>query len=153
MPVNPVPKDQNWTHLEDIQLSDPGFDTPGRIDLPHVLRADIFSQVVLHGQRFGPPGSPSAFETQLGWVLSGTVCPEYHQSQITSYHALCLSGDEQLRKFWEMEEGSLESTSFSPEERLVVNHFQSTCNHYCDETGRFIVPLPKKEGVEPLGIF
>ena len=147
LPVNPIPKDRNWTHLEGIQLSDPGFDTPGRIDL--LLGADIFSRVVRHGRRFGPPGSPSAFETQFGWVLSGRVCPGHHQSQITSYHALCLSGDEQLRKFWEMEEGSLESPSFSPEERLVMNHFQR--NHYRDETGRFIVPLPKREGVEPLG--
>ena len=33
--------------------------------------------------------------------------------------------------------------------KLVMNHFQ--LNHYRDETGRFVIPLPKKEGVEPLG--
>ena len=94
-------------------MSDPGFDTPGRTDL--LLGADIhvFSRVVLHGQQFGPPGSPSAFETQFDWVLSGAVCTEYHHSSITLYHALCLSGDELLHKFWEMEEGSLESPSLS----------------------------------------
>ena len=92
LPVTPVSKHRNWTYLEGMQLSDPGFDTPGRIDL--LLGADIFSRVILHGWWFGPPGSPSAFETQFGWV-----CPEYHQSRITSYHALCLSGDELLCKF------------------------------------------------------
>ena len=48
-----------------------------------------------------------------------------------------------------MEEGSLENPSLSPEGKLVMNHFQS--NHYRDKRGWFIVPLPKKEGVEPLG--
>ena len=48
-----------------------------------------------------------------------------------------------------MEEGSLGSPSLSPDKKLVMNHFLS--NQYHNETGRFIVPLPKKEGVEPLG--
>ena len=67
LPVILVPKDWNWTHLEGVQLSDPEFDTPNRIGL--VLGADIFGRVVLHGRQFGPPGSPSAFETQFGLVL------------------------------------------------------------------------------------
>ena len=33
--------------------------------------------------------------------------------------------------------------------KLAMNHFQS--NHYHDEKGWFIVSLPKKEGIEPLG--
>ena len=37
----------------------------------------------------------------------------------------------------------------SPEEKSVINHFQS--NHCHDETGWFIITLLKKEGVEPLG--
>ena len=47
LPVNRVPNDQNWTHPEDIQLSDPGFDNLDRIDL--LLGVDIFNCVVLHG--------------------------------------------------------------------------------------------------------
>ena len=74
LPVNPDPKDRNWTHLKGIELSDPGFDTLGRIDL--LLGADIFSRVALHRQQFGPPGSHTAFETQFGWLLSSTVCLE-----------------------------------------------------------------------------
>ena len=65
--VNPAPKDRSWTNLEGIQLSDPCFDTPHRINL--LLDADIFSCIVLHCWWFGPPGSPSVIETQFGWVL------------------------------------------------------------------------------------
>ena len=103
------------------------------------------------------PSWPAVWSTKFSLCLRDpiwlgivtTVCPEYHQSRITSYHALCLSGDEVLHKFWEKEADSLESPPLSPEEKLVMNHFQN--NHYRDETKRFIVPLPKKEGLEPLG--
>ena len=47
-----------------------------------------------------------------------------------------------------MEEGSLESLFLSPEEKLIMNHFQS--NNYRDETRWLIIPLPQKEGVDPL---
>ena len=39
----------------------------------------MFSRVVLHGRRFGPPGAPSAFKTQFGWVLTGTVGHANHR--------------------------------------------------------------------------
>ena len=52
-------------------------------------------------------------------------------------------------QFLGMEDGSLEYPSLSPEEKLVMNHFQS--NHYRDEIGQFVVSLPKKDGVERLG--
>ena len=82
LPVNPVPKDWNWTDLEGIQLSDPGFDTPGRIDL--LLGADIFSHEVLHGQRFGPPCSPSGLRPNLvGYCQAqyarNTINPKSHR--------------------------------------------------------------------------
>ena len=46
-----------------IQLSDPTFGHPGRIDI--LLGVDIFTQVLLQGWRIGP-GAPVAFETIFG---------------------------------------------------------------------------------------
>ena len=40
-------------------------------------------------------------------------------------------------------------TSLSPEERFVVEHFET--NHRRDPDGRFVVPLPKKPDLKPLG--
>ena len=54
-------------HLSGLSLADPKYGTPGSVDL--LLGADVFSRVVLHGGRFGPVETPSAFNTQFGRVL------------------------------------------------------------------------------------
>ena len=46
---------------------------PLELAVDMLLGAAVFSRVVLHGQRFGPVGSSSAFKTQFGWVLAGSV--------------------------------------------------------------------------------
>ena len=38
---------------------------------------------------------------------------------------------------------------FFAEEKTVVQHFEE---HTRDEVGRFVVPLPINEGVDPLGV-
>ena len=67
-------------HLKDLKLADPVFGRPGKIDI--LLGIDVYTDVLLHGRRSGPPGSPIAFETIFGWVLAGR----------TSLHtSVCLS--------------------------------------------------------------
>lgn len=74
LPSQKVPFKAEWNHLSDLTLADPDFGRPGKIDLP--LGVDVFCQVVRQGQRSGNPGSPSAFETDFGWVLAGShICP------------------------------------------------------------------------------
>ena len=81
-------------------------------------------------------------ETCFGWVLAGAVDCDRPQSRIVSHHTSVLSGDDLLRKFWEVEELSSGCPTLSPEEQSVVSHFQSY--HRRDEVGRFVVPLPRK---------
>ena len=128
--------------------TDPDFGSPRSIDL--LLRFDAFIASLLHGRWTGPPNSPTAFETRFGWVLAGCVEPQdptYHQ--IATHHASFILGDNLLRKFWEIEEGPRTDASHSPEERMVVQHFNE--NHRYAESGRFIVPLPKKPNALLLG--
>ncbi len=61
LPISPVPFDLSWSHLTDIPLADPAFGQPGRIDI--LLGVDVFVDVLLHGRRTGPPGSPVVLET------------------------------------------------------------------------------------------
>ena len=147
LPLHPVPFDVNWKHLSDIQLADPTFGHPGRIDV--LLGVDIFVQVLLHGRRVGPPGSPVAFETELGWVLAGNSAACHPVAQVTTYHASVSPSNDILQKFWETEESPTGKSSMSPEERSVVQHFEA--NHYRMKDGRFVVPLPRKPGARPLG--
>ena len=65
LPLQSIPE---WTHLSDLTLADPDSGQPDRIDV--LLGIDIFVDVMRQGRRMGTSGSPSAFETEFGWVLA-----------------------------------------------------------------------------------
>ena len=137
-----------WNHLSDLQLADQTFGQPGKIDIR--LGVDVLVNVLLHGQWFGPPSSPVAFETELGWVLAGEteVCaPTDH---ITTYHTSLILADDVLRKFWEIEEKPMSDSTLSLEECTAVHHFRD--NHSCTDSGRFVMPLPKKLDSKPIRV-
>ena len=101
LPLHLVPFDSKWNHLNDVRLADPSFGRPGRIDL--LLGVEIFTTVLRQGRRMGPPGSPVALETEFGWVLAGNTGSSSPASHAVVHHATLLSGDDILRKFWEIE--------------------------------------------------
>ena len=94
-----------------------------------------------------------AFETEFGWVLSGSTDGRASQEQVnlqaTAFHACAGSGDDILRNFWELEESPSNTPILSVEERTVVRHFEE--NHRRTVGGRFVVPLPRKADPRPLG--
>ena len=148
LPLQPAHHGSNWTHLSDIALTDPDYGIPGRVDI--LLGVDLYSDVLLKGRRIGLPGTPTAFETQFGWVLAGKTnsMNSTHQT-VTTHHVAVESNDDVLRKFWEIEENPEGVSSISPEECNVFEHFQEM--HTRHDTGRFIVPLPKRTHSKPLG--
>ena len=147
LPVHPIAFCSTWTHLDNLSLADPDFGCPGRIDV--LLGVEVFTVALLHGRRVGPPGTPVAFETVFGWVLAGAADQSTPGAIVTSHHSSVTAGDDLLRRFWEIEETMKPDSSFSPEEMSVVQHFEK--NHRRASDGRFIVPLPKKPHVPPLG--
>ena len=77
-----------------------------------------------------------------------SVCTS--NASVVSYHtSSTISRDQILQCFWEIEEPASDLSGLTPEERMVVHHFQE--NHQRTESGRFLVPLPKKPHVKPLG--
>ena len=147
LPLHSIPFDLKWKHLSGIQLADPTFGNPGRIDM--LLGVDVFVEVLLHGRRTGPRGSPIAFETKLGWVLAGSTNSCAPSTHVATHHTSLLTGDDILHKFWEIEEKPMENASLSAEERSVVNHFKA--HHFREDDGRFVVPLPRKPDAQSLG--
>ena len=71
LPLHPIPLALKWDHLFDLELADPEFRTPARIDL--ILGADVFASILRDGSRTGPLGTPSAINTCLGWRLFGKI--------------------------------------------------------------------------------
>ena len=123
LPLHPVSFDSSWHHVEDIDLADPDFGHPGRIDLR--LGVDVCVETLFQGRRTGPSGTPSAFKTEFGWVLAGRL-DSPGPSHVTSHHASFAFGDELLRWFWEIGENPNSEACHSPEERSVVQHFKET---------------------------
>ena len=146
-PLHPVAFDEKWKHITDLPLADPSFGQPGRIDV--LLGVDILVQVLLHGRRISPPGSPAVFETELSWVLAGGGGACYPSTEVTTCHTSLSPSDDLLQKFWEIEESPTSKPLFSPKERAVVQHFEA--KHFHMDDGRFVVPLPRKKIVKPLG--
>ena len=137
LPLAPVPFQLNWKHLADL---DPGFGQPGRIDM--LLGVNLFLDVLCHGRRSGPLESPTALETEFGWVLCGSA-------GVTTFYSTVTSGDDILRQFWEIEETPADHSALSTEERTVVRHFES--NHSRSKEGRFVVPLPRNPSAKQIG--
>ena len=102
LPSQHIPFKAEWNHLADLTLADPDFCRPGKIDL--LLGVDVFSQVVRQGRQSGVHGSPSAFETDFGWVLAGETSTCVSHLSLLTYHTTVVTGDGLLRKFWEIEE-------------------------------------------------
>ena len=102
LPVSPIPYDPSWEHLSGIDLADPMFGVPGRIDL--LLGVDVFVSVLLPNRRAGLPGTHVALETEFGWVLCGNSESSSHSPtkqvprNVTSFCASLSSNDDMLRK-------------------------------------------------------
>ena len=79
-----------WNHLSDLTLADPDFGQPGKINL--LLGVEEFSEVVRQGQWPGKPGSPSAFETDFGWVLAGETNTHVSHLSLLTHHATVDTG-------------------------------------------------------------
>ena len=140
LPSYQVPANHNWSHLEGLKLADPDFGHTGAVDL--LLGIDVFVEALLRGRRAGPPGCPVALETVFGWALAGSI--DLHPpTDLVSFHASLLTGDDLLRSFWEVEETIPDMPVLTAEEREVLNHFKT--QHYRKPDGRFVVPLPKKD--------
>ncbi len=127
MPVQSVLFNSKWKHLSGLNLSYPDF---GCFD---ICANSIESLVV--------------FETSFGWVLAGKTdkLPTLQGCALT-YHVNVTSGDDILRKFWEIEESPKTESNYSPEERMVVRIFMKVMH-----LTRFIVPLPQNPESKPLG--
>lgn len=98
----------------------------------------------------GPPRAPVALETKFGWVLSGNTGPVTETEQVNSHVTMVTSsGDDILRRFWEIEELSLTKPVLSLEEGTVLKHFDA--HHHHTDNGSFVIPLPKKPDSKPLG--
>ncbi|XP_012539786.1 uncharacterized protein LOC105838606 [Monomorium pharaonis] len=89
----------------------------------------------------GPPHSPTAQLTKLGWIVSGPTNTNVPSNTLHGYH---VSVDDELDDI-----PSINTSSLSSADQECENHFLST--HSRNAHGRYIVKLPFKRSPEHLG--
>lgn len=136
----PVSQPDSWTQFADLTLADTDLTSSDPIDI--LIGADLYGSVILDGIR-RVPGGPIAQNTLFGWVLSGPVTASAARARtiIVQHISSSLSLEQELRRFWEIEEIP-RPHSLSPDEQRCEDHFLATrCR---DSNGRYRVRLPFK---------
>lgn len=133
-----------------INLADSSYHASKEIDL--LLGADCFWELLLEGKLRLPSG-PYLQNTKLGWIISG---PVNNINNVRINHIKCnfsqtlidFNLDDQLKRFWEIEEVTKPSTYFTPDEKFCEDLFIKTTTRI---NGRFAVRMPLKEPAASLG--
>jgi hypothetical protein len=153
LPLQSISKG-NWPHLESLSFADPNVNISKPIDI--LLGVDVYHEILKPGLILEPKGTPAAQDTIFGWVLFGSTTRDPVNNQSIPREATTMfvstsqpSCEEILQRFWTLEEAPETRQTLSPVEKLVVDDFN--LNHKRDADGRFIVRLPFKSDVTPLG--
>ena len=145
---------RDMPHLRDLELADPHFYEPRRVDI--ILDVDFTDSVTLPEKVVGPPGTPSAWRTELGWVVVGRYfTSDVYQPPTASLHftteeAEDYKSDKLLERFWKMEELIRGPPLMSHRESEVQQHFMDT-HYFSPAEGRYVVSLPKRQTTLQLG--
>ncbi|XP_069355300.1 uncharacterized protein [Maniola hyperantus] len=125
-----------WPHLKGLVLADPSFSQPGRVDM--LLGVDVCARIMKGEFIKGPPGTPSAQNTSLGWILFGTI-QKTQGDEIISMH-LNLELDNMQRNMWEQDTSEVRKST--QEERKCEEIYKDTTTR--TDEGRYIVEQTRK---------
>ncbi|KAI5632154.1 putative peptidase (DUF1758) domain-containing protein [Phthorimaea operculella] len=122
----------SWSFLSHLVLADPTFHTPSPVEI--LIGGEIYEEILLGKKIRGPPGTPAAVSTSLGWLIIGKVDNKFVRNgdmspPYSSFHISSSSIEERLdqsiRRFWEIESVP-EKSILSPEdqrcEEIFVKH-------------------------------
>ena len=154
IPIQAATATKNLSHLQGLVLADQGYDKPGTVDI--LLGQDVWDDLFLDGRIKGPKGTPSAWHSVFGWVVTGLYKPDHTPKALTaSAHFVGTTtanvvSDSLLSKFWFLEEPPSPRKVFTPEEKRVESHYDHT-HKYVKEQGRYEVTLPRTLADKTLG--
>ncbi|XP_049308600.1 uncharacterized protein LOC125777543 [Bactrocera dorsalis] len=139
-----------WNIPENLQLADPYFYKPQRIDL--LLNAEVFFESLQEGTISFGKGLPRLQNSKLGWMVGGnfeklsnsrpSICNVTLNSNLSNIDSI-------LQRFWEIENFTEKEATLSEEERLCEKHFIE--NVQVKNDGRVQVRLPFKVSPTMLG--
>ncbi|XP_017483470.1 PREDICTED: uncharacterized protein LOC108372312 [Rhagoletis zephyria] len=144
-----------WKIPSNINLADPLFYSPQRIDL--LIGAGLFFDLMCVGQIRIASNLPILQKTRLGWVVSGGV--SYTNKQSSSLAACSKNISEQqqtnnslhdiVKRFWEIENCFDSTPPPSEEDDWCEQHFKENFSRLA--SGEYSVRLPTKTDLSALG--
>ncbi|XP_055584842.1 uncharacterized protein LOC129737707 [Uranotaenia lowii] len=136
----------DWHFPHGIQLADPNFFKPDKIDL--LVGAALFFNIVKTGHLILDPCLPELRESYLGWLVTGTLTSKSNYEPIQyAQLASVESIENSITRFWELEEVPT-APKTTAEEQQCEEHFVAT--HTRDVSGRYTVRLPLKPNADKL---
>jgi hypothetical protein len=136
--------DKRRLNLPNLRLADPSFNKSGPIDL--LLGADIFWSVMLPESVKANHSHPHLQNTQLGWLIGGSIAES--QSNLKTCANLAITLQDQVARFWEIEQVTTTGPPRTRVEAWCEEHFLKT--YAREPNGKFVVRLPFKQNVSKL---
>lgn len=138
LPSKPF-RPMKWSHLDGLNLADPEYFSPGKIDM--LLGIDVYTEILKNNLIKGPPGTPCAQETSLGWILFGNINDIHSEEEtVVLHHHLDIDIHDMLTNMWDVE--SVNKRRLTAEEKLCEEIYVNT--HSRTPEGRYIVKIPFK---------
>ncbi|XP_055527916.1 uncharacterized protein LOC129720455 [Wyeomyia smithii] len=135
---------KNWPIPTELQLADPKFFIPSRIDI--LLGAEVFFDLLQVGKIRMSTELPILQESRLGWpiynVRSVTGVQNCHASSSNQYNEQL---NDLMKRFWMIDEQIKDQL----EGDECESHFIST--YFRGEDGRYVVKLPFRKDAGELG--
>lgn len=128
---------------DNIKLADQEFYCPKEIDL--LIGAGLFWDIIKEGKIKLGKQLPIIQNTTLGWIITG---PFQESSSKVYAHFVTCNEDDQLKRFWEVEECP-KTMPLSADEKECEDIFLRDLQR--DNEGRFIVKFPLKHSPKLLG--
>ena len=130
-----------------IKLADPEFDKPAEIDA--LIGANLFYKLLSVGQRsLSDQCDVTLQKTLLGWIITGSVNLPQDLNTIPTQCLLSQSIDEQMMRFWNIEEVPSKLHLSNEERKCEELYVNSTTR---DSDGRYTIRLAFNEKKAEIG--
>ena len=123
-----------WNIPKNITLADKQFNIPAAVDL--IIGGELFFKILSIGQIAIGESLPDLQNTVFGWVVTGKLLGLKQNNPFVGISSL----EQQVAKFWAIEEKFQEDTKFNELEEKCEQFFEETTTRD-KSTGKFVVKL------------
>ena len=141
-------------HLADLELADPTFHLPGKVDI--LLGSEVYPQLMTQIPMVtGAPSEPAALQTIFGWAIIGPVKSASNncQQKSTQCSQTIISNEDLdvlFNNFWLSQDPERPTLNCTQVEVQVEEHYLKTVS-YSPENCRYRVSLPWMPDAPALG--